>query len=356
MIKLVIWDIDNTLLDGVYLESAAAGQSDARQAAAGPATNRELARVLATLADRGVLHALASRNPPAAASYVERVTGHRFAAAECGWESKSAAISRIAVGLDIALDAVAFVDDDALERAEVAFTLPEVTVLAPEEMTEATGWPQFSPGAVTDEARRRGELYVVRQRRQEEARAFGGSREDFLRYCRTRVTIAPAATADLPRLHELSVRTHQFNSSGAPLAEQDLAGLLGSGSHRVVTVTLQDRFGDDGLVGGCVIGAGQGTGGWDVPVLMMSCRAMGRGVIDGLLAWLCLAAHEAGAGQVTLPCVINPRNVPLRIALTGAGFRAGDGGRDAADGRMARYVRPLDLPLPALPDWVVIRP
>ena len=39
------------------------------------------------------------------------------------------------------------------------------------------------------------------------------------------------------------------------------------------------------------------AGTWTVPLLMMSCRAMGRGVIDALLAWLAgQAARRAPAG------------------------------------------------------------
>ncbi len=78
---------------------------------------------------------------------------------------------------------------------------------------------------------------------------------------------------------------------------------------------------------------------------MMSCRALGRGVIDALLAWLCHAARAAGASQVAVRCVLTPRNVPLRIALTGAGFRAGDGPAPQA-GTSVTYRRRLDGPLP----------
>src|SRR5258708_14326981 len=49
---------------------------------------------------------------------------------------------------------------------------------------------------------------------------------------------------------------------------------------------------------------------------------MGRGVIGALLAWVTRSAARAGAGEVAVPCVLNERNVPLRLALTGAGFRA----------------------------------
>ena len=116
-----------------------------------------------------------------------------FAASHCGWGAKSAAIDAITAELGLTADAVAFVDDDAMERAEVSFRLPDVLVLAPQDVAEAAGWPQFSPPVITDEARRRGDLYRQRQARQEEAEAFGGSRDEFLRHSGTEVTIAAAA-------------------------------------------------------------------------------------------------------------------------------------------------------------------
>jgi len=350
VIKCVVWDLDNTLLDGIYLESPDQP----------PAASPGLAGILTELAGRGILHAIASRNPPEAGQYAERATGHAFAAIQCGWGTKSAAIRAIMSELGVAADAIAFVDDDAMERAEVSFSLPDVLVLAPRDMADAVGWPQFSPPAVTDEARRRGDLYLQRRSRQEEARAFGGSREEFLRYCQTRVSIGLATLADLPRLHELSVRTHQFNSAGRVLSEAEFAWLFGSPRRQVVTVRLSDRFGDDGIVGGCVLVAGSGPaprpgyGTWNVPLLMMSCRALGRGVIDALLTWICQTARAGGAAQVAMTCLVSPRNVPLRIALTGAGFRAGTDTGTAGVPRFAVYVRRLGEPLPDLPDWVTV--
>jgi FkbH-like protein len=356
VIKCVIWDLDNTLLDGIYLESPDNP----------PPADPAMTAIVAELAGRGILQAIASRNPPEAASYAERAVQYSFAAARYEWGPKSAAVAAIMSELGIAADAVAFVDDDSLERAEVAFTHPDVLVLAPQDMAQAVTWPAFSPAVVTDEARRRGELYQQRRVRQEEARAYGGSREAFLRYSQTHVTIGPAGPGDLPRLHELSVRTHQFNSAGSEMSQAEMARLLGSDQHLLVTVRLSDRFGDDGLVGGCVLATGGST--WQVPLLMMSCRAMGRGVIDALLAWICRTARSAGAAEVVVPCLISPRNVPLRIALTGAGFRAGADSELAAAGagsqepaglptdgtsrRVAVYRRELTGELPDVPSWV----
>jgi methoxymalonate biosynthesis protein len=347
VIKCVIWDIDNTLLDGVYLESGAEP----------PAGSQVLIPVLRELAGRGILHALASRNPPEAAGYVAELTGINFAAAECGWDAKPGAISRILAELGFTAGEVAFVDDEALERAEVAAALPQLLVLSPEDAAEMASWPEFSPAVVTDEARRRAGMYAARRRREREARAFGGSRDDFLRHSGTSVIIGLATAADVPRLHELSERTHQLNSAGSGIGQQELAGLIGGMQRRVLTVRLSDAFADDGLVGGCVIDTSDPAA-WQVPMLMMSCRAMGRGVIDALLASLCRAAAAAGARTVAVPCLITGRNVPLRIALSRAGFRASadPAGQDApaGDGRApvtALFTRPVTGELPELPDW-----
>jgi len=339
VIKCVIWDLDNTLLAGVYLEDEH------------PACDPLLARVLGDLASRGILQAIASKNPPEAADYAARLLGHEFAAVRCDWAAKSAAVGSIVAELGLQPQEAAFVDDDAMERAQVAFTLPDVVVLEPRDMADAATWPQFSPPVITEEARRRGELYLQRRARHAEAKAFGGSVAEFLRYSRTAVRIAPAGPADLARLHELSVRTHQFNSSGVEVTADDFAKLLAAPDQQVITVRLSDKFGDDGIVGGCVLA----TARWRMPLLMMSCRALGRGVIDALLTWACATAREAGASQLVVPCVINSRNVPLRVALTSAGFRAsndtGDTGGTKTP-RTADYIRLLDQPLPDLPEWV----
>jgi methoxymalonate biosynthesis protein len=347
-VKCVVWDIDNTLLTGIYLES---GDQP-------PGADPVLTAVLAELGERGILHALASKNPPEAAAHTARVTGWRFAAAECGWGRKSDALARIAATLGIAVDALAFVDDDPYERAEVGFALPGVLVLSPEEAAEAAGWPEFSPPVITPEARRRGEMYAERQRRQAAELSFGGTREDFLESAGTQVAIAAAATADVPRLHELAARTRQFNSAAgqAPAASAGSPGtamsqnwfrdLLSAPDRDVVTVRLRDAFGDDGMVGGCVIARDAGT--WTVPLLMMSCRAMGRGVIDALLAWLIRQAARAGARRLLIPCVANSRNVPLRLALAAAGFRIAEPAGPAP----ATYQRDLSPPLPGLAGWV----
>ena len=91
---------------------------------------------------------------------------------------------------------------------------------------------------------------------------------------------------------------------------------------------------------------------WTVPLLMMSCRAIGRGVIDSLLTWLAGGAARRGAAAVQVPCPVSERSVPLRLALAGAGFRA-TADQAAGPGRTV-FRCDLGAPRPALPDWVTV--
>lgn len=66
---------------------------------------------------------------------------------------------------------------------------------------------------VTDDSRDRRAMYqrLAVSRREEEA--FLGPRVDYLRTLGMVLTIAPAAEADLDRAAELTVRTHQLNTT-----------------------------------------------------------------------------------------------------------------------------------------------
>jgi methoxymalonate biosynthesis protein len=353
-VKCVVWDLDNTLLSGVWLETGEV-----------PAADPVLLRALSELDGRGVLNSVATRNPAELAELLPRAAAWpvEFVAPQYGWGRKSESLRRVAAELNIGPDALAFVDDDPYERAEVAFALPDVLVLSPEDVPDALGWPELSPPVVTAEARRRAGSYAQARRREQAAREFGRPREEFLRWCQTTVTISPATAADLPRLYELSTRTHQFNSARRSVPEPTLRGWLHSDRHEVAVLRLRDRFGDDGLVGAVIVdaggtasvdsaGAGHGDPEWTVELLMMSCRAMGRGAIDTLLAWLTRAAAGQGAVTLRVPCRLDERNVPLRLALVAAGFRA-DRSEPDGDGR-THFARPLSGPLPELPGWASV--
>jgi FkbH-like protein len=328
LVKVVVWDLDGTVWPGVALESEQL-----------PAAHPDVLRALDTLAGRGILVSVASRNPAEVGALVEAAPAlaGRFVAPQYGWGRKVDALRRIAAELDVRLDALAFVDDDPLERADVERTLPEVVVLAPEEVPDALDWPEFDPGPVTAAARSRVDSYRQRERRRAARADFAGDEQDFLRWCELRAVLRRAGPDDADRLAELARRTTQYNSTGARYGPGGLAAVL----------ELADRFGDDGLVGVATVAAPDGPE-WTAGLVAVSCRAGGRGAVPVLLTGLARLARARGARRLAVPCRLTERNVPVRLGLKQAGFGAVERAGDTAV-----FARDLDTE-PSYPDWLTV--
>jgi FkbH-like protein len=325
VVKVVVWDLDGTLWPGVALESETP-----------PEPYPAAVATLDTLAARGILLAIASRNPAEVGAVVAAAgLADRFVAAEYGWGRKADALRRIADELDVGLDTLAFVDDDPLERADVERTLPQVTVLAPDEVPDALDWPELGAGPVTAAGLSRVDSYRQRERRRSARAGFAGSDEDFLRWCGLRATIRPATAADRDRLVELARRTTQYNSTGAELPDGP-----------AVVLELADRFGDDGLVGVAPVPDGPE---WTVGLVAVSCRAGGRGAVPVLLTALARLASGRGVRRVLVPCRLTERNVPVRLGLKQAGFAA-----ESRTADIAVYGLDVAVP-PSYPDWIDVR-
>jgi FkbH-like protein len=312
----------------------------ALESEASPEPYAPVVAALDTLAERGILVSVASRNPESVGELVEAspALAGRFVAPQFGWVRKVEALRRIAAELDVGLDAVAFVDDDPVERADVERSLPEVVVLAPDEVADALGWPDFDPGPVTAAARSRVDSYRQRTRRHAARADFAGGEEDFLRWCRLRATVRQARPDDTERLSELARRTTQYNSTGMPYQPGGLVAVL----------ELGDRFGDDGLVGVAVVPAPDGPE-WTVDLLAVSCRAGGRRAVPVLLTGLARRARAGGAARLSARCRLTERNVPVRLGLKQAGFSAASRAGDTAV-----FVRELGRK-PEYPDWITVR-
>src|SRR5690606_18645258 len=141
-VKCVVWDLDGTLWPEVAVELPA-GQQPRPFPAALAAIER--------LEARGIVNSVASRTDPSVGGLLDRdpALRDRFVAGQRGGGHKGGALRRIAAELGIAPAAIAFVDDDPFERAEVAALLPEVLVLAPDQLYAQLDTPRFNPPVVT---------------------------------------------------------------------------------------------------------------------------------------------------------------------------------------------------------------
>ncbi len=313
-VKCVVWDLDNTLWDGVLLEPE-------------PVVLREpVVELIRSLDQVGILHSVASKNEYdlSMAKLAEFGVQELFLAPQISWVPKSQSVATVARELNIGIDSLAFVDDQPFELAEVAHHHPEVLCVDADRILAAAHGPAFRPRFVTDESRRRRLMYRSSARRAGAEQEFTGASEDFLRTLDLRMTITPAAEEDLRRAEELTVRTNQMNSTGRTYSYEELDRMRRSSDHLVLIASLTDRFGSYGKIGLAVVETGAAH--WHLRLLLVSCRVVSRGVGTVLLNQLHDLARQAGA-PLRADLVETGRNRMMRIAYAFAGFRelAADG-------------------------------
>jgi len=307
-IKLLVWDLDNTLWEGTLLEGD------------GLRIREGLVATLKALDERGILHSVASKNDHdlAMAKLKEAGLDEYFLYPQVNWNSKAANIRTIVGSLNIGMDTVAFIDDEPFEREEVKHTLPEVLTIDARELEGLSARPEFNPLFITDDSARRRQMYRADIDRKLAEEEFVGPSEEFLATLEMEFTIAPAQEEDLKRAEELTVRTHQLNTTSYTYSLAELDALRQSPDHLLLVATLDDQFGTYGKIGLALIE--KGTEAWTIKLFLMSCRVMSRGVGTVFMNHILNLAREAGV-QLHAEFLSNDRNRMMLITYKLGGFR-----------------------------------
>ncbi|MEN3356040.1 MAG: methoxymalonate biosynthesis protein [Mycobacteriales bacterium] len=305
-VKCLVWDLDRTLWAGTLLEGDEV------------AVPERIRAVVRGLDARGILQSVASRNDHDHAwERLEKLgLADYFVLPQIGWGRKSDAVRAIADQLSFAASAIAFIDDQPAERAEVIYHLPQVRCYSAEQALELLGLPEFSPTVTVDAGRRR-EMYRASFRRDSERAAFAGPDEDFLRSLELAMRIYRAGVDDLARVEELTLRTSQMNATGVHYSAATLRSLLADPGHEVLVTTLTDRFGPHGAVG--ILLLARHPAAWHLRLLATSCRVVSFGAGAVLLRWL---TDQAAAGGVHLVADFRKtdRNRMMEVAYRFAGL------------------------------------
>lgn len=310
--KVVALDADETLWAGICGE-------DGPQGVGLDEPRRALQEFMAARRREGMLLALCSKNNEE--DVIETFRAHPemplrfedFAARRVNWDSKATNLASLADELELGLDTVILIDDNPKECTEVQAGAPEVLALPlpanHEEIPEFLRhvWA-FDRARVTDEDRRRAEMYRQKAERARAERS-SGSLEEFLASLQLEVTIAPMQPSQVARVAQLTQRTNQMNVSLVRRTEADVQSL----DAEVLTVEVKDRFGSYGLTG-LVIFRGDGEA-LKVDTFLLSCRVLGRGVEHRMVARLGEIAVSRGFRWVEIPFVAGQRNRPAALFL-----------------------------------------
>ncbi len=318
--KVVALDCDETLWSGICGEDGPAGVTL-------DPPRRELQEFMAERRRGGMLLALCSKNNEE--DVVETFRAHPemplrfedFAARRINWESKSANLAALAEELELGLDSFILVDDNPKECTEAQAGAPEVLALAlpadpaaiPEFLRHV--WA-FDRARVTDEDRRRAELYQQRAERVRAERS-AANLEEFLASLRLEIEIAPMQASQIARVAQLTQRTNQMNATLVRRTEAEVQAL----DAEVLVVDVKDRFGSYGLTGVVIFRCGSGA--LTVDTFLLSCRVLGRGVEHRIVARLGEIALERGLSRVEIPFVPGQRNRPAALFLEAIGAGKG---------------------------------
>ena len=249
-IKAIAVDLDGTLYEGVLGEDGPLGLI------VNPG-HVAVQAYLRSLAASGVLIVLTTKN---AVADVEELFARRtdlvlrlsdFADLQIGWMEKAVSIERAASRLRIAPDAFLLVDDNLGEIAAASAAIAGIRTLFAADPVETSRALSLYPGLVgyaateADPVRAK-DLVAAAIRDQAAATVPDGGA--YLRSLAVRLSFAVNPIDQLARLHELSIKTNQFNTALARFSEAEVARRLSAPDCRVVSAALADRLSDSGII------------------------------------------------------------------------------------------------------------
>jgi len=352
--KVLVLDLDNVLWGGILGEDGIDGLQIGHDFPG--SVYRRIQLLALDLKARGVLLALVSKNNPAdvteafAARPDMPLELGDFSAIRINWEAKSLNLRSIAAELNLGVDALAFVDDQAFELEEVRHELPEVALIEggrdPLGILRALEeTPLFDALRLSETDRVRSQDYAAqRQRAALEVRA--PNLEDFLHSLELHASIEPVDERSFERAAQLIAKTNQFNVTTRRHGPGDLRRLLDEPGTTALTLSLRDRFGDQGIVGLAIAIRGDAAGERRLDTFLLSCRALGRGAERALWARLLDELARAGATVLRAEYLATAKNAQVEDLFDRFGMR-----QTEASEMRRRYVLALPAAFEA-PQWI----
>ena len=354
--KCLVVDCDNTLWGGVIGED---GLDGIKLGPTHPGSwYVEFQQEILNFHDRGVILALCSKNNED--DVLEVLQRHpsqvlreeHFALRQVNWDGKVLNLRRIAEQLNIGLDSLVFVDDSPLECGFVRQELPEVEVIElptdPSKFRSALmSRSLFDTLTVSQEDRERTRMYRADQERQKILENVG-SLEEYLAKLQLTADIGIPDQSSVARVAQLTQKTNQFNLTTIRYTEGQIHSFVDGADSDAFCVRLADRVADLGIVGvGVLRYHGEQA---VIDTLLMSCRALGRGLENTLAAFLVNTAQANGCSRILGYYRATKKNAQVAGFYEKLGFRSVRADENGSD-----WERRLDDAPLAYPRWMKVR-
>lgn len=305
-VKCVIWDLDNTIWDGILIESNPS-ELQLRQS---------VLETIQKLDEKGIINVIVSKNNETDVIPVLKRLGifDYFVYVVANWNRKSQNIKELAKLLNINANTFAFIDDSDFERKEVHSELPEVRLYDENSFPKMLSFPEFDV-VVTEDSKNRRKMYQTEAKRHQVKKDFIGNDIEFLKSCKISITIELVNDETEKRCYELVQRTNQLNLSGTKYDESAFHELIISNRKNVLAIHCEDAYGSYGLVGFVLFMNDQGI--TRITEYAMSCRVAQKWIEPALLHYF---INKFSTQQIIFEGIYNKKNDLLINTLKAFGL------------------------------------
>lgn len=326
--KCLILDLDNTLWGGVIGDDGIEKIQIGHGLGIGKAFT-EFQQWIKKLQQRGIILAVCSKNTESIAKepfekhseMVLRLSD--IAIFVANWNSKVENIRYIQKVLNIGFDSMVFLDDNPYERNVVREQIPLLTVPElPKDPAEYLEYLYslnlFETVSFSNADLDRTKQYQVEAKRTELKQSFA-SEQDFLRNLEMKSIIEEPNSFNIPRIAQLSQRSNQFNLRTIRYSEEDVKKIQDNPDCFCFAFTLEDKFGDNGLVSVVVISKKDEKTAF-IENWFMSCRVLKRGMENFVLNQVVSACKKNGFMQLIGEYIPTPKNALVSDHYKSLGF------------------------------------
>ena len=335
--KCLILDLDNTVWGGVIGDDGLEGIQLGHGLGIGKAFT-EFQMWVKKLKQRGIIICVASKNNEETAK--EPFEKHPdmvlklddIAVFQANWDTKVDNIRTIQQILNIGFDSMVFLDDNPFERNIVrenikGITVPELPEDPAEYLEYLYSLNLFETASYSNLDKDRTKQYQVEAKRVSLSKTFTNE-ADFLKSLNMVSVVSGFTKFNTPRVAQLSQRSNQFNLRTVRYTDADIEALANDPNVIDLSFTLEDKFGDNGLIA-VVIMKPQDKETLFVDTWFMSCRVLKRGMENFTLNTMVEKAKAAGYKKIVGEYLPTPKNRMVESHYTGLGFTLVEGAATA---------------------------
>ena len=331
--KCLILDLDNTVWGGVIGDDGLEGIQLGHGLGIGKAFT-EFQMWVKKLKQRGIIICVASKNNEETAK--EPFEKHPdmvlklddIAVFQANWETKVDNIRTIQCILNIGFDSMVFLDDNPFERNMVrenikGITVPELPENPEDYLEYLYSLNLFETASYSNLDKDRTKQYQVEAKRVSLSKTFTNE-ADFLKSLNMVSVVSGFTKFNTPRVAQLSQRSNQFNLRTVRYTDADIESLANDPNVIDLSFTLEDKYGDNGLIA-VIVMKPLDKETLFVDTWFMSCRVLKRGMENFTLNTMVEKAKAAGYKKIIGEYLPTPKNKMVENHYTGLGFAKMEG-------------------------------